>query len=99
MSKATIQNGKWTRNIPKRWKQGSAWRTDMFKSVLNDARLKEALFLCEEGPSIVISAEELRRVLPKGPDHYDGKIWGPFCIDPSASTVGDQQAVMNVIHA
>jgi hypothetical protein len=48
----------------------------MFKSVLADVRLKEAEFVCKGGPRIILSADDFRAVLPKGNDHYDGKIRG-----------------------
>jgi hypothetical protein len=74
MSKAKIINGRWSRNVPYRWNSDDGWRADMFKSVLGDRRLVEVEFKCASGPRIIISAEELRRVLPLGRDHYRGKI-------------------------
>ena len=54
----------------------------MFKTVLNDERLKEAEFVCKGGPTVIIPVEDLRRVLPLGRDHYfESQIWGPFNID------------------
>ena len=43
-----------------------------------------------------IAAEELRRVLPLGPDHYSGKIWGPFSIDPRSSTIDGNRVSMRI---
>jgi hypothetical protein len=68
----------------------------MFKSVLCDERLQEAEFVCVGGPRIMISAADLRTVLPKLHDHYDHKIWGPFNIDPSASTIDGHRVRMTV---
>jgi hypothetical protein len=59
----------------------------MFKSVLADVRLKEAEFVCKGGPRILVCADDLRAVLPKGNDHYNGKIWGPFNIDTAKSCI------------
>ena len=94
ISRAKIIKGRWTRKVP--WESGGLWRTDMFKSVLNDLRLREAEFVCEGGPRIIIPAEDLRDVLPKLHDHYDGKIWGPFNIDPGASTIDGHSVRMTV---
>lgn len=68
----------------------------MFKSVLADSALTEAVFLCEGGPTIIVPASELRRILPMGPDHYDGKIWGPFNIDPENHTISGHKVLMDV---
>jgi hypothetical protein len=94
MSRAQIVNGRWSRNVL--WKQAGQWRTDMFKSVLADARLKEAEFICKDGPRIIIPADDLRTVLPKGNDHFDGKIWGPFNIDSSNSSVDGHPVRMTI---
>ena len=94
ISRATISNGKWSRRVT--WEKGGQWRTDMFKSVLRDERLKEAEFVCAGGPTITIPAEELRAVLPKLHDHYGAAIWGPFSIDPVASTIDGFTGRMSV---
>ena len=96
MSRAKIINGRWSRNVPYGWKSDDGFRVDMFKSVLGDHRLVEAEFKCASGPGIIISAEDLRRVLPLGHDHYRGKIWGPFNIDAEASTIDGRSVRMQV---
>ena len=75
---------------------GGVWRTDMFKSVLADDRLKVAVFICKEGPTIVVPAEDLRRVLPLGSDHYGGQIWGPFSIDPDTKSIEGRAVKMTL---
>jgi hypothetical protein len=50
------------------------WRTDIVKSTLADPRLKEAEFILNGGPTVIIPATELQRVLIGGPDHYNGEI-------------------------
>ena len=84
-SRATIINGVWIRRIT--WEKDGAWRTDMFKSVLDDPRLVQAQFICIGGPRIFIPAEDLRAVLPLLHDHYGSKIWGPFNLEPASSTI------------
>ncbi|MCK4824652.1 hypothetical protein KA005_53365 [bacterium] len=95
ISKAKIKEGIWIRNVP--WKHGRAWRTDIFKTVLDDPRLKVVEFHLKGGPIVRIPKEEIERALIGGKDHYGEKIWGPFNIDPSARTVNGQKVQMDVI--
>ena len=94
ISRAKIVKGRWSRRVT--WEKDGVWRTDMFKSVLADPRLQEAEFICQDGPRIIICAENLRKVLPKGRDHYNGQIWGPFDIDPAVSTVDGCKVEMKI---
>lgn len=94
ISRAHIIKGRWKRRVT--WHHRGRWRTDMFKSVLKDERSQEAEFICEGGPRIIIPAEDLRAVLPALKDHYDEKIWGPFNIDPIASTIEGQKVRMTL---
>jgi hypothetical protein len=87
-------HGRWTRRVV--WEKNGVWRTDMFKSVLRDERLKEAEFVCKGGPTVLIQAEDLRSVLPKLHDHYNRQIWGPFDIDPIASTIENYKIGMTL---
>jgi hypothetical protein len=80
--------------VPKKWQQNGIGRADIFKTTLADPRLQEAEFVLEGGPRVIILAEELRRVLEGGRDHYDGKIWGPFNIDPVVQTIDGQPVQM-----
>lgn len=75
---------------------GGVWRTDMFKSVLADDRLQEAAFICKAGPTIIVPADDLRRVLPRGAEHYGAQIWGPFSIDPEAKTIEGYSVAMTL---
>ena len=95
MSRARIVEGTWTRKVP--WKQNGDWRTDIFKSVLSDPRLRQCCFVLGGGPTVCISASELRRVLEGGSDHYDGRIWGPFNINPLCNTVAGQKVQMQLV--
>lgn len=94
-SRASIVNGVWTRNVP--WKNRGVWRTDIFKTVLSDRRLQQCRFVLKGGPTVLVPAEELRRVLGGGAEHYDGKIWGPFDIDPAAHTIDRQRVQMQIV--
>jgi len=96
MGRAKIINGKWTRNVP--WEKNVVWRTDIFKTTLEDDRLRVAEFVLQDGRKVLISVQELRRVLVGGTDHYlGGKIWGPFNIDPRAMTLENNPIQMEVL--
>ena len=95
MGNYKIVNGKWTRNVS--WEKDGIWRTDIFKTTLRDERLREAEFVLKGGPTVIIPAKELRRVLVGGADHYDGgKIWGPFNIDPNNLTINEIKVDMDI---
>ncbi len=94
MPAATIVRGIWRRNVP--WKQRSEWRADIFKSVLWNSDLRECCFVLKGGPTVTIPADELRRIIAGGRDHYHGKIWGPFNINPAQSTVDGHKVQMKV---
>lgn len=102
MGRAKIIHGRWTRRINWKWCHNGQWRTDMFKSTLSDSRLKEAEFVCY-GKSgkvvkrIVISATELKKVLPNLSDHYHGRIFGPFNIDPGKGLIDGHVIQMEVL--
>ena len=49
------------------------------------------------GQTVVIPADELRRVLIGGADHYGEKIWGPFSIDPKRSTLNGHKIQIHVV--
>jgi len=97
MSRARIVNGRWHRNIGGGWANGNVWRSDMFKTVLADPRLREAAF-AYKGRTVVIPVEDLRRVLVGGSDHYEGgKIWGPFNIDLDRKEVDGKPVSMQIV--
>jgi hypothetical protein len=95
LSRAQIINGVWVRNVT--WVSNGIWRTDIFKSVLDDPRLKIAEFHLVNGPTVLIPKEELERVLVGGKEHYSKKIWGPFNIDPQRQKINDTKVVMTII--
>jgi len=95
MSRARIIGGIWTRNVP--WHKDGVWRTDMFKSVLADERLRQARFVLADGPTVLVSVTDLQRVLVGGRDHYYGqKIWGPFNIDPKRGTIDGHKVEIHI---
>ena len=94
MSRALIVNGVWSRRVPAKWQQNGKWRTAIFKSVLTDSRLKQCRYILEGGPTVVIPVKEMRHAIEDGPDYNDGRIWGPFNIDPIRKTVADTTVKM-----
>jgi hypothetical protein len=95
MSRAHIIDGTWRRKVP--WKNGGQWRTDIFKTVLSDPQLKYCRFELNGGPTVLIAAPELRRILEGGRDHYDSAIWGPFNINPTDRTVDGHSVQMEEV--
>ena len=93
--RAEIKEGVWVRNVP--WEHHRIWRTDIFKTVLDDPRLRVAEFHLRRDPIVRIRKAELEKALIGGKDHYGEKIWGPFNIDPSARTVNGQKVQMDVV--
>jgi len=89
--------GVWNRNIPRKWIHKEQGRTDIFKTVLEHPRLRLCRFFFADGPTVVIPAGELRRVVEGGSDHYGGKIWGPFYVNPSRQTVNGRRVQMQVL--
>jgi len=93
---ARIVDGTWKRRVPQQGCKGCVWRADIFKSTLSNPRLLRAEFFSDDGLSVVIAADELRRVLEGGADHYGGKIWGPFNIDLKHRTVAGRRVQMEI---
>jgi len=96
MTRANIINGRWTRRVPPNWVKDGVCRTDIFKTTLADSRLREAAFVMG-GQTIIIPADDLRRVLTGKADHYGRKIWGPFNIDLQRRTVNGHRVQMQVV--
>jgi hypothetical protein len=97
MSRAKVINGRWTRRVSPQWVKDDVWRTDIFKTTLADSRLREAAFVMGS-QTVVIPADELRRILTDGADHYSEKIWGPFDIDPRNEKVNRHKVQMQHLH-
>jgi hypothetical protein len=79
--------------------QDGDWRTDIFKSTLSDQRLRFAKFILKDGPTVIIPAEELRRILEGGSDRISPSgcdIWGPFNINVDRRTVNGHVVRMEV---
>lgn len=96
MRRAKISDGVWTRIVP--WEHNGKWRTDIFKSVLSDDRLQFAKFILNSGPTIMIPADDLRRIVTNGRDHYANKIWGPFNINPTTGAVNGIPVRMDILN-
>jgi hypothetical protein len=95
MARAKIIEGVWERNVT--WSKDNEWRTDIFKSTLANPNLETACFILQDGRRILITAEELKRVLVGGADHFDEKIWGPFNLNPISKTLNGANVAMTVI--
>ena len=79
-----------TRHVPRR--DNGEWRTDMLRTVLWDEQLKFCRFVLGDGPTVLVPADELRRVA--GPEKPESKVCGPFTIDPAMNTINGQEIEM-----
>ena len=75
----------------------SLFISDIPTTVLSDARLRECCFILADGSKVLIPAEDLRRVLLGGREHYQGKIWGPFNINPLRATIEGQKVQIRTL--
>jgi len=86
MSTFKTQDGTWTRRVAVR-KKGT-WRTSVLRPWLVDDRFPQARFVLVGGPTVLVSAGDLRRALDAStaPD----KLICSVRIDPRKSTINGQ---------
>lgn len=97
MAASIDSQGVWTRRVPRNWIRDGQGRTDIHKTVLSDPCIRSCRFFFEDGPTVVIPAEELRRVVEGGCERYSDNIWGPFNIDPGRHTVDGHKVLMQAL--
>jgi len=87
MKDSKIQDGTWTHRITT-FKDG-IWRTIIEKDCLTDDRFQRARFVFDGGPTVLVSAEDLRRVCDVSKAQSElGLYWLYF--DLEKSTLNDQ---------
>jgi hypothetical protein len=59
MAEQKTEAGTWTQRVS--WHKGGVWRTIIFKSSVTDDRFRCARFVLVDGPTILVSGEDLRR--------------------------------------
>jgi hypothetical protein len=87
MNERELKDGTWTQRVVTH--RGPVWRTIIRESSLEDGRFRRARFVLEGGPTIVVSAEELRQVVAhRNPRH---KSLCPLRINPTESTINGEK--------
>ncbi len=87
MTTCKIQDGTWTRRVATH--KNAVWRTIIFEPWVADSRFRQARFVLVGGPTILVLAEDLHRVVAQ--IAVRGRIACPLRIDPDASTINRQK--------
>ena len=87
MRKADIQDGTWTqRSVNCR---NGVWGAFIFEPWVTDMRFRQARFILEGGPTVLVSAEDLQQVVAG--TKRRGKLAVPLRIDPQKGTINGQK--------
>jgi len=86
MSTFKTQDGTWTRRVAVR-KKGT-WRTSVLRPWVIEERFQQARFVLVGGPTVLVSAGDLRRALDAST--APGRLICSVRIDPVKSTINDQ---------
>jgi len=93
MNDCNIQDGTWMSRVPT-CKRG-VWRTIIFEPWVTDSRFRRARFVLVGGPTVSVSADELRHVVTT--TEVRGKIACPLRIAPRKSTINDQPVELQTV--
>lgn len=91
MADDDIKDGTWTRRVL--WHKGGVWRTIIFKPAVTD-RFRRARFVLVDGPTILVSGEDLRRVVEQR--LAPGRSACPLRIDPVGRTINKQRLELSI---
>jgi hypothetical protein len=86
MSTFKTQDGTWTRRVAVR--QKGTWRTSVLRPWVKDHRFQQARFILVGGPTVLVSADDLRQALDAST--APGKLICSVRIDPEKSTINGQ---------
>jgi len=92
MTTCEIQDGTWTRRVATH--KNGVWRTIIFEPWVTDSRFRHARFVLVGGPTILVLAEDLRRVVAQ--TEMRGRIAYPLRIEPDASTINRQKVDVSI---
>lgn len=92
MAGGDIKDGTWTQRVP--WHKDGVWRTIIFKPAVADGRFRRARFVLVDGPTILVSGEDLRRIVEQR--LAPGRSACPLSIDPVASTINKQKVELSI---
>jgi hypothetical protein len=95
MTEQETDDGTWTRRVTSH--KVGIWRTIIFRSSVTDDRFRRARFVLVGGPTILVSAIDLRRcVEQKLQTLRPGGTACPLSIDPVASTINKQKVALSI---
>jgi hypothetical protein len=92
MRDCEIQDGTWTQRIVTH--RSGVWRTIIFEPWVTDRRFRRARFVLVGGPTVLVPAEHLRRVVAK--TKVRGRVACPLRVEPGASTINKQKVQFHV---
>jgi hypothetical protein len=86
MKDVDIQDGTWTHRALSR--KPGIWSALICEPWVTDARFRQARFILDGGPTVLVSAEDLRRVVAG--TRRRGKVAVPLRIHPEKGTINGQ---------
>jgi|PlaIllAssembly_1097288.scaffolds.fasta_scaffold3245153_1 hypothetical protein len=95
MADQKIEDGTWTLRVT--WHKAGIWRTIIFKPSVTDSRFRRARFVLVDGPTVLVSADDLRRIVEQKLEQLrPGGLACPLSIDPVASTINKQKVDLSI---
>ena len=91
MKNSEIQGGTWTRRVLSH--KSGVWRTIIFDPWVSDRRFRQARFVLVGGPTILVPAEHLRRVVAQ--TKVRGSTACPLRTEPNANTINRQKVELH----
>ena len=87
-----LEDGTWTQRVVTH--RGSVWRTIIQESSVSDSRFRRARFVLGGGPTILVPADDLRRIIAhRNPRH---RSLCPLRINPTESTINGEKVEIQI---
>jgi hypothetical protein len=95
MAEQELEDGTWTQRVT--WHKDGVWRIVIFKSSVTGSRFCRARFVLADGPTVLVSADDLRRIVEQKLQKLrPGGSVCPLSIDPVASTINKQKVDLSI---
>ena len=94
MPQPNIYEDIWVRWIHETWENRNNWRTDIRPSVLNNANVKKAEFILDDGSCVCVPMCDLNNILSDKTPEKNGSII--FSINPDSKTVEGKPVTMAI---
>ena len=90
-----MEDGTWTQKVTSH--RDGVWRIVIFKSSLTGDRFRRARFVLADGPTVLVPAEDLCRVVEQKLQRLSpGGTACPLSIDPAAGTINKQKVGLSI---